>query len=161
MKNAIRAAIFVGILSSMLACYSSAAFAADVDCKTKPVHVKKHAHAKHKKTVAHNRNKGFNLKIRGAQMRLSDLGYFVGWYDGVVGPKTRAAIKSFQHIHGLKADGRLNDKTYQAICMTQYMAHHYYLASYNGAGGYTGYPYNRPGHVSGQTGAWVVRGSDR
>ena len=138
MKNYFRAAILVGILSAMLA--SSASVSA---------HETQHS--------------PFNQKIRTVQMRLADLGYFVGYFDGVIGSKTKNAIKSFQHIHGLHANGLLTKATTKLLFLTDYMAHHYYQTSYYGAdgtiGSYSGYPYNRPGHINPQTGAWVVSGN--
>lgn len=35
--------------------------------------------------------------------------------DGKMGPKTRAAVKSFQQAHGLKATGRLDKATKTAL----------------------------------------------
>ncbi|MGO8865193.1 MAG: peptidoglycan-binding domain-containing protein [Alphaproteobacteria bacterium] len=35
--------------------------------------------------------------------------------DGILGPKTRAALKSYQQAHGLKATGRLDKATRAAL----------------------------------------------
>src|SRR5918999_5270126 len=42
------------------------------------------------------------------QSRLRALGYEVGPIDGVMGPKTRGAIRQFQRQVGMPADGKLN-----------------------------------------------------
>jgi hypothetical protein len=43
--------------------------------------------------------------IRIAQRHLLNLGFYSGSIDGIMGPRTRAAIKKFQRAHGLKIDG--------------------------------------------------------
>jgi peptidoglycan lytic transglycosylase B len=45
---------------------------------------------------------------KGAQAALNRLGYDVGEPDGVVGTKTRAAVRAWQKANGLVADGHLN-----------------------------------------------------
>ena len=45
-----------------------------------------------------------------AQRALNALGYSVGTPDGVIGPKTRAAIKAFQQTAGLASDGQVSDQ---------------------------------------------------
>lgn len=51
------------------------------------------------------------------QRRLNSLGYDLGTagVDGVRGPKTTAALKSFQHLAGLDADGIDGPKTWAAL----------------------------------------------
>jgi len=46
---------------------------------------------------------------------LQDLGLYPGSVDGVNGPLTRRAITSFQHAHGLTADGVVGDATWKAL----------------------------------------------
>lgn len=46
-------------------------------------------------------------RIRAVQRALAGLGYDPGPFDGVIGPRTRAAIRSFQAASGLTVDGRL------------------------------------------------------
>lgn len=46
-------------------------------------------------------------RIRSVQRALARLGYDPGPFDGVIGPRTRAAIRSFQAASGLTVDGRL------------------------------------------------------
>ncbi len=48
--------------------------------------------------------------VRDIQAQLGVLGYDSGPADGVAGAKTRAAIRGFQTIHGLEADGRSSEK---------------------------------------------------
>ncbi len=50
--------------------------------------------------------------LRTAQMRLADLGYYVGRYDGMMGPVTRSALIDFQRNNGLPVSGRLTAETY-------------------------------------------------
>lgn len=42
---------------------------------------------------------------REIQERLNTLGYAIEIVDGIIGAKTRAAVRAFQHDHGLAADG--------------------------------------------------------
>ena len=42
------------------------------------------------------------------QEALLALGYEIGDIDGVIGSRTRAAVKSFQKSQGLSADGKLS-----------------------------------------------------
>jgi len=49
--------------------------------------------------------------VTGAQARLSNLGYAPGSIDGQAGPKTRAALRTFQEAHGLEPTGELDDAT--------------------------------------------------
>lgn len=50
-------------------------------------------------------------EIHSAQQTLSSLGYDVGTPDGSMGPRTRAALRSFQTQYGLKRTGRLDAAT--------------------------------------------------
>jgi hypothetical protein len=50
-----------------------------------------------------------------AQSQLNALGYSAGPVDGVVGPRTRAAIRRFQADAGLPVDGRMNDPLIAAL----------------------------------------------
>jgi len=51
-----------------------------------------------------------DTRVREAQKRLNSLGYNPGPADGVMGPKTRAAIQAFQRVRGLNDDGKLDDR---------------------------------------------------
>jgi len=57
-----------------------------------------------------------NLEMRTAQVALLFLGYASGKIDGVIGPRTRAAIKNFRIAAGLAAGKELDGLTYQALC---------------------------------------------
>lgn len=46
--------------------------------------------------------------VREAQKILQHLGYDVGAADGILGPRTKAALKRFQMNQGMTANGRLN-----------------------------------------------------
>jgi hypothetical protein len=52
---------------------------------------------------------------KGYQARLRNLGYATGPLDGIVGAKTRAAIRAFQRDAELDQSGRMNDDTLQAL----------------------------------------------
>ena len=47
-------------------------------------------------------------QVRQAQTMLTELGYEIGGADGAVGPKTRAAIMSFERANSLPETGRVN-----------------------------------------------------
>jgi peptidoglycan hydrolase-like protein with peptidoglycan-binding domain len=49
------------------------------------------------------------------QQLLADFGYDPGSLDGVMGPQTREAIRRFQQDQGLRADGRLDGATFDAL----------------------------------------------
>ena len=57
-----------------------------------------------------------NLEMRTAQVALLYLGYGPGKIDGIIGPRTRAAIKSFRIAAGLPASEELDGPTYRALC---------------------------------------------
>jgi peptidoglycan hydrolase-like protein with peptidoglycan-binding domain len=54
--------------------------------------------------------------MRTAQVALLFLGYAPGKIDGLIGPRTRAALKSFRVSAGLPAGEELDGPTYQALC---------------------------------------------
>ncbi len=54
-------------------------------------------------------------EIKSAQEKLNDLGYACGTPDGVIGEKTKKAIRSFQKDKGLKVDGTLNSETMKRL----------------------------------------------
>jgi N-acetylmuramidase-like protein/putative peptidoglycan binding protein len=57
-----------------------------------------------------------NLEMRTAQVALLFLGYTPGKIDGVIGPRTRAAIHNFRIAAGLAAGEELDGPTYQVLC---------------------------------------------
>ncbi len=73
-------------------------------------HVVKKSH--HKKKTRHSRA---TTNVRTAQTDLSNLGYYKGKIDGLMGPMTRMAIRNFQREHRMKVDGVLTVATYNAI----------------------------------------------
>jgi len=54
-------------------------------------------------------------KTSGVQARLNNLGFRCGPVDGVLGPRTRRALKHFQASAGLKATGELDESTTQKL----------------------------------------------
>lgn len=57
-----------------------------------------------------------NLEMRTAQVALLFLGYGPGRIDGIIGPRTRAAIKNFRIAAGFPASEELDGPVYQALC---------------------------------------------
>lgn len=54
-------------------------------------------------------------KVSSLQQRLKDLGYLSGKVDGIFGPATEKALKSFQKDNGLVVDGIAGDKTFAKL----------------------------------------------
>jgi peptidoglycan hydrolase-like protein with peptidoglycan-binding domain len=54
-------------------------------------------------------------KVKAVQQALKDKGHDPGDVDGKMGPKTQAALRDFQKAQGLQGNGRLDDKTIQAL----------------------------------------------
>jgi peptidoglycan hydrolase-like protein with peptidoglycan-binding domain len=53
--------------------------------------------------------------VREAQQALKDKGYDPGPIDGIDGPRTRAAVRSYQEKQNITADGRLGPKTLDSL----------------------------------------------
>jgi hypothetical protein len=53
--------------------------------------------------------------VRAAQQALQDKGYDAGPIDGLMGPKTQAAIREFQQKEGIQASGQLDARTRSAL----------------------------------------------
>ncbi len=53
--------------------------------------------------------------VREAQTALRQLGFDPGGADGVVGPRTRAATRSFQQANGMNATGNLSAETLERL----------------------------------------------
>jgi peptidoglycan hydrolase-like protein with peptidoglycan-binding domain len=58
---------------------------------------------------------GGDEKIKQVQQKLKDQGHDAGPVDGVMGPKTHAALKEFQSAKGLKDSGQLDRETMAAL----------------------------------------------
>jgi hypothetical protein len=57
-----------------------------------------------------------NLEMRTAQVALLFLGYSPGKIDGIIGPRTRAAIKNFRIAAGLPASEELDGPAFLTLC---------------------------------------------
>lgn len=53
--------------------------------------------------------------VSGVQARLTNLGFDCGPVDGIIGPRTRRAIKKFQRHAQLQQTGELDDQTLQEL----------------------------------------------
>ena len=53
--------------------------------------------------------------VKQAQEQLSAMGHDAGPADGIMGPKTQAAVKEFQQSKGLQASGQLDNQTLAAL----------------------------------------------
>ena len=49
------------------------------------------------------------------QKALTEAGFYKGTIDGIIGPKTRVAIRSFQKEHDLAVDGLVGPKTWEKL----------------------------------------------
>jgi len=56
-----------------------------------------------------------STEIGGVQARLNNLGHACGQVDGVVGARTRAALRQFQSRHGLRPTGAIDAVTSTAL----------------------------------------------
>lgn len=57
-------------------------------------------------------------QVKTVQTKLKRWGYYTGAVDGIYGPKTKAAVISFQKKNGLTADGIVGKKTASALGMS-------------------------------------------
>jgi hypothetical protein len=53
--------------------------------------------------------------VRDAQQVLKDKGFYSGAVDGIYGPMTRKAVRSYQEQQNLTADGRLGPQTLSSL----------------------------------------------
>jgi len=53
--------------------------------------------------------------VREAQQALKDKGFYSGSVDGIYGPLTRKAVRSYQHDQNLNVDGRLGPQTLSSL----------------------------------------------
>ncbi len=58
---------------------------------------------------------GHNSKVEDLQKILKEIGYNPGSIDGLLGFRTRRAIKEFQKDYGLKETGYVNKKTWEVL----------------------------------------------
>ena len=58
---------------------------------------------------------GRSVALQGVQAKLAALGYDSGPVDGVMGPRTRAAIWAFEAVAGLPVDGQVSDRLIAAL----------------------------------------------
>lgn len=49
------------------------------------------------------------------QQALQNAGFYEGPIDGKIGPKSKAAIREFQRVNGLKADGVVGRRTWEKL----------------------------------------------
>lgn len=61
--------------------------------------------------------------IRTAQMRLASQGYYVGRYDGNMGPVTQHALMDFQRTNGLTVTGQLTPETFSLLEHKNYVSY--------------------------------------
>jgi N-acetylmuramidase/Putative peptidoglycan binding domain len=57
-----------------------------------------------------------SLEVRAAQAALLLLGYSPGRIDGILGPRTRGALRNFRIAAGLPAGDDLDGQTYEVLC---------------------------------------------
>ncbi len=57
-------------------------------------------------------------EVRKVQEKLKQWGYYTGETDGIFGPKTAEAVRSFQRKNGLTVDGIVGTQTYRALGIT-------------------------------------------
>ena len=55
------------------------------------------------------------FSVRNMQMLLNDLGYNAGIEDGIMGSKTRSAIRAYQQSRGISADGQITNSLFERI----------------------------------------------
>jgi peptidoglycan hydrolase-like protein with peptidoglycan-binding domain len=104
MRNSFRAAVFLLIAFGFSAAsMPQHAFAAN--------HHARHHHHAHKKSRG-------DAQLRTAQTHLIHLGYYAGKADGMMGPKTKKAIKDFQRDQALRVTGTLTRETRETLAAT-------------------------------------------
>lgn len=91
-------------------------------------------------TTAANSGALSRATIRETQWKLKKDGLYEGQVDGIMGPKTRAALGQYQRQHNLNADGRLTRRTAESLGIAKPGAYFESAGSaiarnYSGAGG--------------------------
>lgn len=62
--------------------------------------------------------------VRKIQATLQAKGFDPGPIDGVIGPRTRAAVRKYQDHFGIKASGEIDNQTLFALGTVQYVTGH-------------------------------------
>ena len=70
---------------------------------------------KSKKPLTYVDGAAAQTEVRRAQTALASRGYDVGPVDGIMGPRTGAAIQAFQSDHGLAPDGRVTSELIERL----------------------------------------------
>ena len=58
---------------------------------------------------------GFHVDPIQLQKALAKAGYFHGKVDGIIGKRTRTAVRAFQQANGLHVDGRVGPMTWEKL----------------------------------------------
>lgn len=95
--------------------FDMVAFRNRVDAKMKGVAHEVATPATVNPTYAMLKKGDSNNSVRKLQKLLADLHFYAGELDGDFGPKTEAAVESFQKSKGLKVDGKVGPKTWAAL----------------------------------------------
>ena len=101
-----------GIVGALVMMLGVGAVAVTKDCVVEP----RQAQIVTLSAVLRQGSKG--SEVRQVQEKLKRWGYYSGTVDGVFGSGTKKAVIAFQKKNGLKADGVVGAKTYQALGMT-------------------------------------------
>ena len=62
------------------------------------------------------------VSLRFGQVSLFYLGFNPGPIDGILGPRTRAALIAYQKKRGIPVTGRLDDRMQEYLCMEAFAA---------------------------------------
>ncbi len=99
LRSLVLACIFLGLTASMIA----------------TIAIAKTYHRRAPHAIEHHAQNHGTAIMRTAQTHLAHLGYYKGKIDGASGPKTTAALKSFQRDHHIQVTGMLTTQTYNAL----------------------------------------------
>jgi peptidoglycan hydrolase-like protein with peptidoglycan-binding domain len=70
-------------------------------------------------------NRSSDPEVRAAQEALAGLGYYRGPLDGIIGPKTRAAVAKYQTDSGLPPDGKVSRDLVAQVARARSKPEHY------------------------------------
>lgn len=77
-------------------------------------------HAEMDRNTYHREYRHLNeSKVQDLQQNLADAGFYKGGVDGVWGPQTAKALRSYQAANGLRATGKLNSATIEKLGMVE------------------------------------------